>query len=119
VADLKARLDELASGAGVRQALVVGRDGFMIDASGEVEPALEAPAAQAASAFVAAEAVGNETELGALERTILEFEAGTVIAQKVGEAAVLVLFLTPEAVVGKTRHQVKEMAQAVSEMLAG
>ena len=118
MADLKARLDELASVAGVRQALVVGRDGFMIEASGALDPQLEVPAAQAASTFVAAEVVGNETEQGTLQRTLLEFEAGAVIAQRVGEAALLVLFLDPHAVVGKIRHQVKEMAQSVSDLLA-
>jgi len=49
---------------------------------------------------------------------LLEFEAGAVIAQRVGEAALLVLFLDPHAVVGKIRHQVKEMAQSVSDLLA-
>jgi len=117
MSELKARLDNMAAVPGVRMAMAVGRDGFIVDASGQVTPDLEVPAAHVASAFVGCEAVGSSSDYGALERTIFEFAQGAVIAQRLGEGAALVLFLSPDAVVGRIRHQAKEMAAALAGAL--
>lgn len=117
MSELKARLDSLAAVPGVRLAMVVGRDGFIVDASGQVTSDLEVPAAHVASAFVGCEAVGSSTDYGALERTIFEFAQGAVVVQRVGEGSALALFLSQDAVVGRIRHQAKEMAKALSEAL--
>jgi len=117
MSELKARLDSLSAVPGVRLALVVGFDGFIIDASGEVSPEMEAPAAEMASAFVGCQAAGQSAGCGTLMRTIFEFAQGSAIVQRVDDAAALVLFLTPEAVVGRVRHQVKGMADELRGIL--
>ncbi len=117
MSELKARLDNLAAVPGVRLAMVVGRDGFIVDASGQPTPDLEVPAAHVASAFVGCEAVGTTSDYGALERAIFEFAQGALVVQRLGQATALVLFLSPDAVVGRIRHQAKDMAAALTEVL--
>lgn len=97
--------------------MVVGRDGFIVDASGEVGGELEVPAAHVASAFVGCEAVGSSSDYGALERAIFEFAQGSIVVQRLGEGAVLVLFLSENAVVGRIRYQAKEMSEALAGAL--
>ena len=69
------------------------------------------------SAFAGCESVGSTSDSGVLGRMILEFSRGAVVVQQLREDAALVLFLSEDAVVGRIRHQAKEMAEALSGAL--
>src|SRR5216684_8297192 len=77
-AGLRGILDGLLKVDGVTAALVIGRDGFVIESAAAHPIDADAVAAIAASSLAAAEAMGEEMKLGALGSILIEYEIGPV-----------------------------------------
>jgi len=117
MASLKEELDRIATTEGVEMALVAGRDGFIIEYSGGEGSVAEGVGAIASSSLGASEVIGQELGRGALGAAMLEYERGTVMMNRVGVDAVLLVVLAPDATIGKVRYDVKKIIPELSAAL--
>ena len=117
VGGLRGILEELLRVEGVTAAMVVGRDGFAIEAvsSGSVET--DSVAAIAASSVTAAEAMGETLKLGAMGTILLEYELGPVAVTPAGPDAVLAVVGNQRANLGRVRVEMRKVRQAVASQL--
>jgi uncharacterized protein len=114
---LKEVLDKIATVEGVEMALVAGRDGFIIEYSGGEGSVAEGVGAIASSSLGASEVIGAELGRGGLGAAMLEYEKGTVMMNRVGEDAVLMVVLAQNATIGKVRYDIRKTIPELSAAL--
>jgi CheY-like chemotaxis protein len=115
---LKQRLEGLAAMPGVRFVVLTDREGFLIETAGDLTPdADEVTAALASCLAEASSGIGRELGQGQLLGTILEYEAGTLLLQAVGPAALLAVMIGDAGAIGKVRYYVrKALAELVKAL---
>jgi uncharacterized protein len=116
-AGLRGILDALLKVDGVTAALVVGRDGFVIEAASADTLDGDAVGAIAASSLAAAEGMGEALKLGVLGSILIEFEQGPVAVTLVGPDAVLAVVGNQGTNLGRVRIEMKKIRQAVANQL--
>ena len=112
--DLKATLGQLVAMPGVRLAALVDREGFLIEAAGELGVGAEIAGALAACLAESSEGIGRDMGQGALLSMILDYEAGMVLLQGAGPSAILAVVLRDPTALGKVRYHV---GRALPELL--
>ena len=112
--DLKATLGQLAAMPGVRLAALVDREGFLIEAAGEIGVGAEIAGALAACLAESSEGIGREMGQGALSSMIFDFEGGMVLLHGAGCSATLTVVLRDPTALGKVRYYV---GKALPELL--
>ena len=115
---LKQRLEGLAATPGVRFVVLTDREGFLIEAAGDLPPeADEVTSALASCLAEASDGIGRELGQGPLLGTILEYEASILLLQAVGPSALLAVLVGDPGALGKVRYYVRkavpELAQAL------
>ncbi len=114
---LRGILDSLLQVEGVMAALVVGRDGFVIE-SVSVNPIdADSVAAIAASSLTAAEAMGGALQLGTMGSILIEYELGPVAVTPAGPDAVLAAVGNQGANLGRVRMEMRKVREAVASQL--
>ena len=106
--DLKAALEQLVAMPGVSLAALVDREGFLIEASGELGVGAEVAGALAACLAESSEGIGREMGEGALSSMILDYEAGMLLLHATGPSAILAVVLRDPTALGKVRYYVKK-----------
>ncbi len=114
---LRGILDGLLKVEGVTAALVVGRDGFVIEAAAAGALDTESVGAIAASSLAASDAMGEALKLGALGSILLEYESGPVALTPAGPEAVLAVVGDQSANLGRVRVEMRKVRQAVANQL--
>ena len=92
---------------GVDAAIVLGRDGLLID--GQSVPNLDAEglAAHVPSMVTAADEFGGATALGAVTTAVLEHATGLAIVSVLSGDAVLLVLLRPNADIGSLLYELR------------
>lgn len=99
-------LEEIGATDGVRETLVVGRDGFVIEHLGNMDA--EAIGAILATALGAIETMGHDSDQGALGELIAEFDDGNIMIAPVGSDAVLGVITQQKSSLGRVRYEMKK-----------
>jgi predicted regulator of Ras-like GTPase activity (Roadblock/LC7/MglB family) len=86
---------------GVDAAVVLGRDGLVIDARGADDVDSEQLAAHVPSLLAAAEEFAAAAERGALASAVLEYASGIVLISSLSEDVLLLAMLRPTSNVGE------------------
>lgn len=115
--DLRQTLGEFTQLDGVSAALVVGRDGFVIEGVATDEVDLETLGALTASSMGASEALSADLSRGNLLGLMLEYESGPVVVSPAGREAMLVIVANGTANLGRIRLEVKRRQLAVTDAL--
>jgi twitching motility two-component system response regulator PilH len=112
--DLRACLQVFVEVPGVQQALLVDRDGFLLESA--TQPAVEGDVVGAMTSCLGQLFDGMAQDLGqgTLRRVILENERGTVLFQFVKRSAMLVVVLVDAMALGRVRY---EMRRALPELI--
>jgi len=105
--DLKAALNQLVAMPGVPLAALVDREGFLIEACGELGVGAEAAGALAACLAESSEGIGKELGQGPLSSMILDYEAGMLLLHAAGRSAILAVVLRDPTALGKVRYYIK------------
>jgi uncharacterized protein len=106
--DLKQLLNRFLAIPGVRQAILVGRDGLMIDGlTREGKEDMEAVGAITTTSLSAAESLGKEISRGNLIGVIMEYERGLVSVEPLGDFALVVTLFDNASNIARIRHMVK------------
>lgn len=106
--DLKSVLEQLVAMPGVSLAALVDREGFLIEASGELGVGAEVAGALAACLAESSEGIGREMGQGPLSSMILDYEAGMLLLHAAGPSALLAVVLKDPTALGKVRYYVKK-----------
>jgi predicted regulator of Ras-like GTPase activity (Roadblock/LC7/MglB family) len=108
IADAKSVLGRLAAVPGVALAVLVDREGFVIESVGEMVLEAEAAGALAGCLAEASVAIGRELSQGPLVGLIAEYEAGLILVNTAGSGTMLATVLCDPAVLDRARDVVKK-----------
>lgn len=114
---LRGILDGLLRIDGVTAALVVGRDGFVIEAVSSDGIDGDAVGAIAASSLGTSEEMGGELHLGPLGSVLIEFDQGPVALSPAGPDAVLAVVANQSVNLGRLRIEMRKIRTAVANQL--
>ncbi len=103
---------------GVRGAIIVSKDGFVIEAStpGGLEIDLDALAAMITTVYGAADRMGSELKLGDMDMVILEYANSYVLLEDLGEA-VFTVISDRTAYLGRIRYEMKKQKDRIKAAL--
>lgn len=111
-------LAELAKIPGVNGAVVVSRDGFVIEGEAASDGLdLEAVGAVVSAGIGASEVMGQELNVGSLAQSVTEYANGIIVVTLLGDAAALAIVADPTAHLGNIRHQVKKHGGSLVQAL--
>ncbi len=117
---MKDLLESFMAIDGVHAAILVGRDGLLIESvarDGE-EIDVEAVAAVASTGLGASEVLGREINLGRPVQTFAEYEKGVVVLEPVADLAALAIVADGVSHLGRirlvARRQRRDLEQAVT-----
>lgn len=110
---LKPLLEEFLKVEGVSAAVVVGRDGFVIESavSGKVD--IEALGAMASTGLGTSEAMGNTLGKGELSQMLVELEKGPIILAPLSADELIALVADTTANVGRIRYELKKNKERI------
>ena len=105
---LKPLLEEFLKLEGVSAAVVVGRDGFVIESavSGKVD--IEALGAMASTGLGTSEAMGNTLGKGELSQMLVELEKGPIILSPLSTDELIAIVADTTANIGRIRYELKK-----------
>jgi len=116
--DLKQTLNRFLAIPGVRQAILVGRDGLMIEGlTRDGKGDMEAVGAIMTTGLSTAEALGQEISRGNVVGVLMEFENGLVSVDPLGDFALMVTLSDNASNIGRVRHLVKTTRTEILEAL--
>jgi predicted regulator of Ras-like GTPase activity (Roadblock/LC7/MglB family) len=114
MASVKEQLVDLAKVEGIMSAVVVSRDGFVIEgvsSNGNIDN--EAVGAIISAGIGSSAVMGNELKVGTMSQLMVECERGVIVVNFLGEDAVLATVADLRANLGNVRYQVKKRATAI------
>jgi predicted regulator of Ras-like GTPase activity (Roadblock/LC7/MglB family) len=111
-------LNELVNVEGINSAVVVGRDGFVIEgvASGTSLDA-DAVGAVISTGIGSSEVMGRELEVGAMTQGMVEYDDGLIVMALLGEDAILAVVADLNANLGNVRFQIKKRLKSIEKAL--
>ncbi len=108
MASIREQLDEMVHVEGIKAVVVIGRDGFVIDAATEgAAMDAETLGAVISASLSTTDMVGAELGLGNLNRGMVEFRDYVLLVNQLGQDAVLAVMADPRFM-GIARHHVKK-----------
>ncbi len=114
MASIKDQLADLAKVEGITSAVVVSRDGFVIEgvsSNGNIDN--EAVGAVISAGIGSSAVMGGELKVGAMSQMMIEYEQGVVVVNFLGEEAVLATVADGRANLGNVRYQVKKRSPGI------
>jgi uncharacterized protein len=116
--DLKQTLSRFLAIPGVRLAVLVGRDGLLIEGlTREGKEDMEAVGAIMTTSMNTAEALGQEIARGNVVGALMEYEHGLVSVDPLGDFALVVTLFDSAASIGRVRHLVKASRNEILDAL--
>jgi uncharacterized protein len=116
--DLKQTLSRFLAIPGVRLAVLVGRDGLLIEGlTRDGKEDMEAVGAIMTTGLNTAEALGQEIARGSVVGALMEYEHGLVSVDPLGEFALVVTVFDSASSIGRVRHMVKTSRNEILEAL--
>jgi predicted regulator of Ras-like GTPase activity (Roadblock/LC7/MglB family) len=116
--DLKQTLSRFLGIPGVRLAVLVGRDGLLIEGlSRDGKEDMEAVGAYMTTGLSTAEALGQEISRGSVIGALMEYEHGLVSIEPLGDYALVVTLFDNASSIGRVRHMVKTSRNEILEAL--
>ncbi|MDH7593021.1 MAG: roadblock/LC7 domain-containing protein [Methanomicrobiales archaeon] len=110
---LKQILSEFLKLDGVSAAVVVGRDGFVIESavSGKVD--IEALGAMASTGVGTSEAMGTELGKGQLTQMLVELQEGPIILSPLSPDELIAIVANNGANIGRIRYELKKNRERI------
>lgn len=116
--DLKQMLGRFLTIPGVRLAILVGRDGLLIEGlSRDSKEDMETVGAYMTTGLNTAEALGQEISRGSTIGVLMEYEQGLVSVDPLGDFALVVTLFDNAASIGRVRHMVKASRNEILQAL--
>lgn len=109
MANLKSQLNDFVKVDGINAAVVVGRDGFVIEGiSTDGKLDIETVGAVISTGLGSSEVMGRELNVGALTQSMIEFDNGVLVMGTLGKDSLLCLVCQTGANLGNVRLQMRK-----------
>ena len=109
MANLKSQLNDMIKVEGISAAVIVGRDGFVIEGmSNDGRLDVESVGAVISTGLGSSEVMGRELNVGALTQSMVEFDKGVLVMGTLGRDALLCLVCNSGANLGNVRLQMRK-----------
>ena len=109
VTNLKEQLADLAKVEGIITAVVVSRDGFVIEGVNQnAAMDLDGVGAVISAGMGASEVMGAELGIGNIAQSMVEFERGIAVVTILGNAGTLAIVADLKCNLGNVRYQIKK-----------
>jgi predicted regulator of Ras-like GTPase activity (Roadblock/LC7/MglB family) len=105
---LKEILGEFLNVEGVSAAVVVGRDGFVIESATSGKMDIDALGAMASTGIGTSEAMGKELGKGELTQMLVELDKGPIIISPLSKDELIAIVADITANLGRIRYEVKK-----------
>ena len=116
--DLKQMLSRFLTIPGVRLAVLVGRDGLLIEGlSRDGKEDMETVGAYMTTGLNTAEALGQEISRGGVVGVLTEYEQGLVSVEPLGDFALVVTLFDNASSISRVRHMVKASRNEILQAL--
>jgi len=116
--DLKQMLSRFLTIPGVRLAVLVGRDGLLIEGlSRDGKEDMETVGAYMTTGLNTAEALGHEISRGGVVGVLTEYEQGLVSVDPLGDFALVVTLFDNASSISRVRHMVKASRNEILQAL--
>jgi len=111
---LREQLTILSKVEGINSAVVVSRDGFVIEGISSKDTIdTEAVGAITSAGIGSSESMGYELNVGQITQVMNEYKFGVIIASFLDEATFLVIVADLKANLGNIRYQLKKQTPAI------
>ena len=118
MAKSKELLEDLVKVDGINAAVIVARDGFVIDGvSNRGSLDTDTVGAVISAGTGSSEVMGRELNVGAMTQGMIEFTGGLIIMSLVGLDAILAVVADPKANLGYVRLQIKKRIPEIEKIL--
>jgi uncharacterized protein len=118
MATIKNHIRELFKVNGLKTAIIVGRDGLVLEAvSNDAREDVEAVGASLSHALVSSDTRGNDLGVGRLNQGIEEHEDGVLVTSALGKDALLCLVCEGGVNLGMIRFQVKKITPGILDLI--
>jgi CheY-like chemotaxis protein/predicted regulator of Ras-like GTPase activity (Roadblock/LC7/MglB family) len=118
MATIKELMQELLKSSGVKTAVVVGRDGFVIDgASNGAHLDTETVGAVISAGIGSSEVMGRELNVGVMNQGMMEYDDGLIMMSLVGTDAILAVVAEANVNLGYVRLQIKKRIPEIEKAL--
>jgi len=115
---LKELLNTFLKTEGARVALVVDRDGFLIEGVARAgDMGLDAIGAVISTSLGSIQAIGRELQVGGVNFAMFEFDKGTVLVRVLGGHGILAILVDSSTNLGLPRHQIRKLAAELDAAL--
>jgi uncharacterized protein len=111
----KTILRDLNKVEGIHEALIVGRDGFVIQHEGDMDA--DSAGAVMSTVIGSVEAMGRDLSVGGVFEIMAEYKNGVVIVAPIGRDALLGIAANEGANLGMIRHSVKKSMRELETAL--
>jgi predicted regulator of Ras-like GTPase activity (Roadblock/LC7/MglB family) len=116
--NLKEQLADLSKVEGIVAAVIVSRDGFVIEGVNQSpDMDLDGVGAVISAGMGATEVMGGELRVGNFAQSMIEFEKGIVVVSSVGEAGTLAVVADLKSNLGNVRYQIKRRLPGIQAAL--
>lgn len=118
MANLRELLKDLTRVEGITTAVVVGRDGFVIDGTtnaGQMD--IEAVGAVVSTGIGSSEVMGRELNVGRMTQGLVEYDSGIITVSFLGKDAILAVVADLNSNLGNVRYQVKKKTPEIQAAL--
>jgi predicted regulator of Ras-like GTPase activity (Roadblock/LC7/MglB family) len=110
---LKQILSEFLRLDGVSAAVVVGRDGFVIESAETGSIDTEALGAMASTGMGTSEAMGTELGKGEMAQMMVEFDNGPILLSPLSEDELIAVVAEKEVNIGRIRYELKKNRERI------
>jgi uncharacterized protein len=118
MANLKNQLSDFVKVEGINAAVVVGRDGFVIEGiSNDGKLDIETVGAVISTGLGSSEVIGRELSVGPLTQSMIEYDHGVIVLGTLGKDSLLCLVCQSGANLGNVRLQMKKRTPELASSL--
>ena len=117
MASIRELVEAIRGRAGVEAAVVLGRDGLLIDGHGVPGVDVEDLAARIPAIVSPADEIGSSFGRGALTTAVLEHERGVTVVSAMSAEALLVVLLAPDADLAPLLYELRRNRQHLAALV--
>ncbi|MCK6600489.1 MAG: roadblock/LC7 domain-containing protein [Bacteroidetes bacterium] len=116
---LKPLLKNLISVEGILAAVVIGKDGFVIESLTNTDLDTDAVGGIISGGIRNTEEMGKDLGVGTLHQSMIEYENGILLSKVVTESGTLLAIVASDkALVGNVRYQLNKFGEQIAKNLA-
>ncbi|MBN8706732.1 MAG: roadblock/LC7 domain-containing protein [Bacteroidetes bacterium] len=115
---IKPFLSNLTSIDGILAAVVIGKDGFVIESMANTDLDTEAVGGIISGGIRTTAEMGKDLSVGALHQSMIEYDNGILLSKVINEGGtILAIVASDKALVGNVRYQLNKFGDQIAKIL--